>query len=286
MKKHSYKFLSLIAGVALMASSCQKMDKPGMGDYPVDANAPGGPLKFYAAFDGTSDNPLKNAVDSIRANYPSENPLAPIEGISGKGVQGESLKFVKYIKPNDWAATAESFTVSCWYKRDGQTKNNEGNNGPEYLLSTRAVNDYNWSNGSFLFFLEGNNTACAVKFYIQTKTGDGWLTWENAESIPGLLNNQWRHIAAVYNSATSVMTLYIDGVAHGITKQWGTHGALNLDEEKIAEFRIGRGPRNDGDADGVGGWLQSSWKGGIDQVRLYSTALTAAEINSLYTSKK
>ncbi len=286
MKNNNYKILTLLLGAALFVSSCQKMDEPGMGDYPSDTNPPGGPLKFYAAFDGTTSNSLKNAVDSIRANYPSENPLASIDGINGKAVQGETGKFVKYIKPNDWALTAQSFTISAWYKRDGQTKNNEGNNGPEYLMSTRAVDNYNWSNGSFLFFLEGNNTACAVKFYIQSASGDGWLTWEGGQSMPGLLDNQWHHIAVSYNHVNSTMTLYIDGVANPNTKTWGTHGALNLDDSKIAEFRIGRGPRNDSDGDGPGGWLQSSFKGGIDQFRLYATALTQAEISALFSAKE
>jgi len=36
------------------------MDHPVLGDYPQDANPAGGPLKFYVAFDGTSDDVLKN----------------------------------------------------------------------------------------------------------------------------------------------------------------------------------------------------------------------------------
>lgn len=286
MKKINIKLLALLPISVVMFTACQKKDRPGMGEYLQDANPPGGPLKFYAAFDGTSSSALKNGVDSIRANYPSENPLPSIEGISGKAIQGETGKYVKFIKPNDWAATAQSFTVACWYKKNGQTLNNTNTNGPEYLMSTRAVNDYNWSNGSFLFFLEGNNTACAVKLYMQTKSGDGWLTWEGGEQIAGMLNNQWRHIAVSYNHTNSTATLYIDGVANANQKVWGTHGALNLDDEKIAEFRIGRGPRNDADGDGAGGWLQSSFKGGIDQFRLYGTALSATEINALFTQKK
>lgn len=276
----------LIAGMALAIVSCRKMDRPELGNYPVDANPPGGPLKFYAAFDGTTTDALMNAVDSVRANFPSSNPLPSVNGISGKAVQGETGKFISYAKPNDFATTAQSFTVSAWFKRNGQTKNNGGGDGPEYIFSTRAVNDYNWSNGSFLFFLEGSNAACAVKFYIQSGTNDGWLTWEGGQSIPGLLNDQWHHIAAVYDHNTSTMTLYIDGVANPNVKSWGTHGALDLRNDKIAEFRIGRGPRDDSEADGASGWLQSSFKGQIDQVRLYSSALTQAEVNSLFNGKK
>lgn len=209
-----------MALMALTVYSCRKMSTPALGDYPVDANPPGGPLKFYVAFDGNTTDALMNAVDSVRAAFPSDNPLASVAGISGKAVQGESGKFISYAKPNDFATTAKSFTVSAWFKRNGQTKNNGGTNGPEYILSTRAVNDYNWSNGSFLFFLEGDNTACAVKFFIQSGTTDAWLTWEGGQSIPGLLNDQWHHIVAVYNHNTSTMTLYIDGVANPNVKTW------------------------------------------------------------------
>jgi hypothetical protein len=101
--------------------SCQKMDRPELGDYPQDTNPPGGPLNFYAAFDET-------AVDSIRATFPSDNPLTFSDGVSGKALQGESQKFLKYVKPNDWAAQAKSFSLSFWMKKDGQTKNNKGTN--------------------------------------------------------------------------------------------------------------------------------------------------------------
>ena len=43
------------------------MDRPVLGNYVKDANPPGGPLKFYTAFDGVD-------VDSIRANFAIDNP--------------------------------------------------------------------------------------------------------------------------------------------------------------------------------------------------------------------
>lgn len=283
MKKINYKLLSMLGLVVIMASSCQKMDEPGLGDYPKDTNPPGGALKFYAAFDGTTSNSLKNAVDSIRANYPSENPLASVDGISGKALMGENKKFVKYIKPNDFATTAQSFTISTWYKRDGQTKNNTGTNGPEYLMSFKSSSGH-WSGASLLFFLEGNNAGCAVKVMVADATNaDNWMTWEGGNVIPGLLNNQWHHLAIVYNKTTSTMTLYVDGVANSGTRTWGTHGNINFDDSKITEMRIGAGPGTSYDTDD---WLSSTFKGAIDQVRMYNTALTAAEVNSLFTTKQ
>ncbi|HRO71998.1 MAG TPA: hypothetical protein PK951_16520, partial [Chitinophagaceae bacterium] len=108
-----YKIMPLIVLIMAIAG-CQKMERPVLGDYPKDAEPPGGPLKFYLAFDGSTTDPLMNAVDSIRANFPSDNPFKTIDGVSGKAVEGVNLKYIKFAKPNDWATTAKSFTIAFW----------------------------------------------------------------------------------------------------------------------------------------------------------------------------
>ncbi|HTH32242.1 MAG TPA: LamG-like jellyroll fold domain-containing protein, partial [Lacibacter sp.] len=114
---------------------------------------------------------------------------------------------------------------------------------------------------------------------------DKWFEWAGGESIAGILNDQWHHLVLSYNADNSGMTLYIDGVANPNIKTWGGHGPIRLAGTKIGEYRIGRGPRNDNDGDGESGWLQSSFKGGLDQFRLYSKALTAAEVQTLFAGK-
>ena len=283
--KNKHLLFIMIGLLTIGFFSCQKMEQPGVGDYPKDTNPPGGPLNFYVAFDGTSSDNLRNAVDSIRASFPADNPLTSTTGISGKAVKGVSGKYIKYAKPNDWAIKASSFTVSVWAKGNGQTLNNSGTNGPEHVFSLGTThNSADWPNATMLFF-EGNNTACAIKFYMYTKTGDRWFVWENANMIPGIRDNQWRHYVFSYDATTSTMTLYINGVANPNKSVWAGHGPINLDDSKITEVRFGRGPRVDGDADGAGGWMQSSFKGELDQFRMYSKALTAAEVTALYASK-
>lgn len=277
------KNIGLAACSALLLASCQKMSRPDFSEYPVDANPPGGPLSFYLAFDGTTANPLMNSVDSIRAAFPAENPLTSVDGISGKAVKGENKKYIKFSKPNDWAKKATSFSISFWYKGDAQTKNNTGGNGPEYIMSFKSSNGH-WSGASMLVFLEGNNTACAIKtMFVDKNNSDAWFTWEGGNSIPGLMNNAWHHITLVYNASNSTMTCYVDGAARPTVPTWGTHGGVNFDESKITEFRVGAGPSNSIDSDD---WLACSWKGSIDQIRMYTTALTAAEVSALFTAKK
>jgi hypothetical protein len=268
---------------ALIAAGCQKMDRPALDDFPTDSNPPGGPLNFYAAFDGTTTNPLMNAVDSIRANFASQNPFTSIDGISGKAVQGVNKKTIKYGKPNDWAIQAKSFSIAFWYKRDGQTKNNTGGNGPEYIASFKSNNGH-WSGSNLLLFLEGSNTACAVKVMIVDKNkADNWFTWEGGGSIPGLLDNKWHQATIVYDATSSAMTLFIDGVANTNKKVWGGHGNININHDAIVEMRVGAGPSDNIESDD---WLASSWKGGLDQFRMYSTALTTSEIQALFNGKK
>lgn len=275
--------LSCFASALVAISSCQKLEKPALSDdYPKDPANPGGTLNFYAAFDGTGSDAAMNGVDSIKANFPADNPLTSINGIKGKGVQGESKKFIKYSLPNDWALKAKSFTISFWIKRNGQTQNNIGTNGPEFPFSFKSSNGH-WSGGNMFLLLEGNNTACAVKMVVvAANMNDNWMVWEGGRSIAGLLDNNWHHLAFVYEASTSRLTFYKDGVANAFQNQWGTHGDINISSSAISEFRIGCGPGTNYNSDD---WLSSSWKGGLDQFRMYSKALSASEITSLFESK-
>lgn len=272
-----------IAALAMMG--CQDMDHPEVGSYPVDENPPGGPLKFYVPFDMNSSDPLMYAVDQVRAKFPTENNFEATSGISGGGVMGESDKMINYAKPNDWALTMDSFTVAFWEKHNGQTMNG-ANPGAEHIFSVPSSNGH-WSGATmFLLFDQygGSATAAAIKFVVvDADMTDNWFTWENAESIEGVLDNQWHHFAFTYDSASSTMTMYIDGAVAG-TKVWGTHGSVTLDDSKITGFRIGNGPQTQ---NGTGdNWLYSNWKGSLDQFRLYNIALTQAEVQELYSTNK
>lgn len=283
--KNGIKIFIASAVLMLALFGCQKMEKPAFGDYPTDSNPPDGPLAFYAAFDGTSSNPLMNGVDSIRALFPSDNPFTTGDGVRGKALMGVNQKFVKYPSFNTWTSSS-SFSISVWFKRNGQTKNNSGTNGPEYIYSLKATDNFHWSNAVNFLFIEGNNTACAIKsmFVSSSSAGgsDPWFTWEGSQTIAGLLNDQWHHIALTYDATTSTVKLYVDGVQNPNTKTWGGHGPLSLASNKITEFRLGAGPSNNFNSDD---WLAGSFKGGLDQFRLYSKALTAAEVQTLFTGK-
>jgi len=263
-----------IAALGFMA--CNKPERPALGNYPKDSNPPGGPLKFFAAFDGTS-TPAMNGVDSIRANFPADNPFTQIDGVSGKAVEGDGIKVIKYSGPNDFASTAGSFTVAFWEKRNGAPQGNAA-----FVFNIASTNKY-WANSSmFALFDWGTvDDSAIIKFdCVDVNLGDNWFQWQGNQRVPGIMDNQWHHIAFVYDKTTSMMTLYVDGVANPNQQGWGTHGGANMDGTKVAGFDIG-GNRGIPDL----GWGQS-WEGGLDQFRLYGTALSAEDVQSLYSNKQ
>ncbi len=280
MRKHFFKY-GFLALVALISFSCQNLDRPELGDYPADANEPGGPLKFYVAFDGTTSNELMNAVDSIRAKFPSDNPLTSIDGVSGKAVQGENYKYVKYSSANDFASTAGSFTVSVWAKK--------GDLKTDHIFSMPAVSGYHWSGASMFLLTEGSVATPIVKFFVKDSVGEKWFEWTGSNAVTGFYDGSWHHLAFVYDGSTSVMTLYVDGVAHANAPSWTNHGNVSLEPSNITGLKVGAGPQEFTASEissGAGDWLKNSWNGGIDQFRMYSSALTSAEVQTLYNNNK
>lgn len=279
--KNIIKTLSIIS-VGMLLFSCQDLDRPELGDdFPKDANAAGGPLKFYAAFDGTTSNPLMNAVDSIRAKFPSNNPLQSIDGPRGKALQGAKYKYVKYSSANDFAQNAKSFTVSVWAKK--------GNIATDHIFSMPSPADYHWSAASMFLLSEGTVAAPILKFFVKDSVGEKWFEWVGTNTVTGLYDGNWHHLAFVYNATTSQMTLYKDGVAHPNAPIWTGHGNVSLEPSKITGLKIGAGPQEFTQAQidaGGDDWLKNSWTGGIDQFRMYTTALSAIEVTELFNKKK
>jgi Concanavalin A-like lectin/glucanases superfamily len=290
MKKGIYSIKSLASCIALsvILFSCEKKDRPELGDYVRDSNPPGGPLKFYTAFDGTTANPLMNAVDSIRANFAADNPFTTIEGISGKGVKGVAAKdkAIKYPSANDFSKST-SITVAYWVKHSPATDGE-----PEFHFSLPST-DFWHESAMFLLVEKGgpdpsNSTTSqmACTFAVQ----DNWVEFRGANRLPNVLDGNWHHLVFVYDETTSKVTAYVDGVAKTYTGSGnvlapgGTPlGALQF--KNVSNFVLGGWNRHVAGAGGAqDAWIHA-FSGSMDQFRLYGKALTASEVLALYNSK-
>ena len=276
--------IGLLFGLVLV--SCQKLDKPGMGDYPKDTNPPGGPLKFFAAFDGSTADPLRNGVDSIRANFPSSNTATTTDGVSGKGYKGSETAFAQYSAANDFAAST-SFTIAFWLKKTPQA----AGKGTNFAFGLNA-GGYSWTNLKlFLEFEDAGNPSttdsAAVKFYLL----DQWFEFIGTKRMKNVLNGSWHHLAFTYDETTSVLKTYIDGaIPTNLPADFGKvmngaspRGKLDFTSgNSLSGFTVG-GPGTT--AHDANTWM-NNFDGQLDQFRLYSKVLSAADITALYTNKQ
>lgn len=264
--------LSLVVVVAITA--CQKMTRPALGDYPKDANPPGGPLKFYAAFDGASNtDKLRNAVDSVRANFPSDNPFVSIVGVTGKGIQANGTQAIKYASANDFGGVT-SCTISMWV-------NNVVNPNTELYFSL-ASKDYWHESAAFLLVENAAADKCTFKFALM----DHWVEYNNQSFAKPLFNGQWHHLAFTYDETTSTIKVYFDGtqvsLPAGAAGNFAGLGKLNL--RTASNLVVGGWNKHAGLSGPTDGWI-SGFSGKMDQFRLYGKVLSASEILALYNSK-
>ncbi len=273
--KKSYLILLAISLIFTLYQ-CQKFERPALGDYVKDNQPPGGPLKFYAAFDGTTSDPLKNAVDSIRANFAADNPLKSVAGVSGKALQGEDGKAVKYSSAND-IKNATSCSISFWV-------NNVVNPNTELYFS--LTNKDFWHNsGAFLLVEHATKDSCTFKFALL----DHWIEYTDKSFKRPLFDGNWHHIAFTYNETDSKLRVYFDGKevptpgTSGILKDGSNPlGKLNL---KNSASLVISGWNKHAGIDGPGDDWIKSFSGKMDQFRLYGKTLSDAEVLALYNSK-
>lgn len=274
----SNQSLIIICLLALLAgAACQKLDRPGMPEFPKDPDNPGGVLKFYTAFEGTE-------VDSIRANYGVQVNAGFEAGINGKAYKGSPDSYIKYPSANDFA-TVTSFTLSFWMKK---TPHAPGS-GAEFIFSLPTTTEIWHMSEAFLLIEDGNQSTPelgAFKLMIQ----DQWFEFTGDQRLKNVLNDQWHHLAFTYDETTSKLTTYIDGVAltglpeklTDVKKNGNPRGPLSF--TKVSGFMIGGPPYH------VLGKKPETWmveySGALDQFRIYGKALSAAEITTLFNSKQ
>lgn len=278
-KNNLFKALLLVIPVIAVVS-CQKIDKPALGDYDEDVIVtPTTPLRFFASFDSTSEADKQINIrfkDSI-SNYPSffpDNSIQVVPGIRGTAYRGNNDKNLSYLNANDFAKST-SFTVAFWMKRDGVPASEA-----EFFMSFPSTQGH-WSNAGMLLILDhagaGTNMTdgAVIKFMVaEVGNGDKWFELVGANRMPGILDNQWHHLAFAYDETTSDMKFYKDGAVWS-TQSWAGHGAIHFDYTKYSGFYLG-GKTTD--------WGKG-FDGAMDQFRMYNKALSDAEVLALYTNK-
>jgi len=268
--------LLLILAISVGIMSCQKMERPALGNYPKDTNPPGGPLKFYAAMDGTN-------VDSIRANFGLNNDVSFAAGVSGDALQpnGDKNGFVSYPSANDFS-NVSSFTISFWMNVTLAQKDSVHAEG---VLAFANSNNF-WSNVCIYADHESvTSDSMQLKFHFNAANNtDNWqaANYVGNKRWPKMYDGQWHLVTITYDASDSLFTAYRDGAQFD---QMTMNPAIKFENSSqliVAGFQEAVGI--------VDNYGDNSWMAGfpglMDNIRLYGEALSAADVQSLYTNKQ
>ena len=150
-----------------------------------------------------------------------------------------------------------SFTISAWIK-------------PNAINADQRIfaDDENNSNG-FAFSL-GDGDDGRLRLFSRG------VNPISIDSSAAITTGSWHHVVAVHDSANKTRQIFVNGVdvtngPQTYTGTWGSDSGL---------ASIG------GETDGAGSEANDNWRfnGLIDEVRVYTRALSATEINSYYTN--
>lgn len=280
--KKNIKQLFSAALVVLAVSSCQKMDKPALGNYPTDDKQVllPGDLRFFVDFNKTTGVSGRwNAADSISSNPAMLFPGTYAAGINGNAYNGVDNSAILYLNANDMKA-AKSMSVAFWMKNTDKGRT-------EFVFS--LVDDqYGWGHSAaFLMMEHGSATETTLKFGLM----DQWLEFPDGSKFKKpLMDGNWHHLAFSYDATTSKMTYYFDGAlvtgapasATDVKNGGSPRGALDF--TKTTNLVLGGWNKHAGKTGPTDDWVKS-FTGSLDQFRMYNKALSAAEVNALYTGK-
>ncbi len=273
---NKFKLLLSSVGLLLVLGSCQKINRPELGEFDTDDNQvllPGN-LRFFTSFNSTDGiSPRWNASDSISQHPALLFPLTYEPGINGNAIKGNGNEGVTYLNANDFPKST-SFTVAFWEKHDGVPESDA-----EFVMSIPSKQGH-WSNAAMLLIFDHKGSkatkdSAVIKLMVsEVGNGDHWFELTGDSRMPNILDNQWHHLAFSYDETTSDMKIYRDGALWS-TQSWAGHGPIKMDYNKVSGFYLG-GKTTD--------WGKA-FNGSLDQFRLYNTALSASEIQNLYQSK-
>ncbi len=294
------RIIILILVLCIVITSCQKLTRPTLGDYPKDPPTPPyNALKSSFSFENNTTDNGENKLTSISSN------VSYVAGITGQALQIRSMGYLLFPLtdtiinsdgfesiPIDTLKSLGSFTLAFWMNGTG-TAGGPISDGAEGVFAISNSTQF-W--GNLEIFLENytdasDNNAVWMKIHMFNSSitggGEEWTADDNTK-LKNVLN-KWTHIVLTYDAATSGLSLYKDGMPTGINNKilgGGNYGKIKFSDVTgmvLGSFAFQTNPSLTNH--GPESWAQS-FHGALDQFHLYNKALTATEVMDLFTSKQ
>lgn len=160
-----------------------------------------------------------------------------------------------------------SYSIAAWFKAENTPPGTDDANDAQYgiLIKTgwhEGLSYENTKKFSFTHWIKGD----------PNPVWSGIGTWET-EYEPG----EWHHVVGVTDKDARVAKIYVDGELKNTSQEWDT-GAVAREFEQMS-WKIGVA---------APGSAKYAWpaKGAIDDVRIYSGALSDEQVKALYDGKE
>ena len=243
--------------VVVTAKSLSVTSSPAASTISAPTPQPDGRLVLYLKLDETSGATAADATTNANTGY-LLNFLNP-DANWVLGLFGRALAFNQGAPSADAVSVpaqpyldfgTNAFSLSLWAKGPaGQTDSGsllcKGNSpGESYCL------DYN--NGSYRFFVRNSLGLNVANLAISSGVA---------------ANNQWQHLAVIYDPTAGQIRMYVNGNLVG-TAVTADSAYSNLDTLDIGARQAGSG-------------YAYSWTGLLDDVRVYGRAITPLEVRAL-----
>jgi len=233
----------------------------GVGDKVVDPVVippTYGPLLVHYEFEDNANDSSGNSRDGTE--MAGEGDMPTYEA----GMLGQAIRFTDngdHVLDDDAALYMnglDALTVSCWIKSE-KTDIDEG-----WIHFSTDWNDQR----SFRYDKDGASSSTlqhVIKYGVATTGGS-----EEDESSDYVQTTNWQHVAMTWQSGTG-MKLYIDGVRDD--KLGWDAAAVSGVLQGYTVLHVGKGSKDNSN--------DESWNGLVDDVQIYSVALSYGQIRTL-----
>lgn len=233
-------------------------------------------LLLHLRFDEGSGNLVRDTGGSageaelsyVLTNTPYNTPQDPQwreQGVEGGCLLFDGCSNYAAFSPDAIAVEGKTFSISVWvaprtFEWDDP---NGAANGTEHL--TAIVGQYNKDKKQgFLLGYQRFGRLC-----FQVGTGDEWITLWAEDS--NLEKYSWNHVAAEFDGAKGIVSLYLNGVAVGTCPVSPGSAISPAEKEKLL---VGKNAH----AEAIAAGTYNMFSGLMDELKLYSRTLTAEEL--------
>lgn len=279
MKNKYIKLTPVIILAAIMLTSCYKTFDPS-------TYAPKFTINGFSSVDQIQADKLQaywafqnSLVDSVSLTSASNSGTTYANGFIGQALNlNVSNSSYAEFEPTAAIKGLQSFTISFWVNPTFVDSDSDGGiDGILGFVNIANLTDF-W--GYLDWFIENgsNPTSATLKIHFRgTPDSDTWIV---KSGVTGLFGT-WSNHTLTFDAATSTITYYMNGsVLATATAPWT--GPVNFSGIGPLVFGCMQFQTNPslGTAGGAQSWA-SYLTGSLDEIRIYNTALSAAEVNSL-----